>query len=75
MTGSLDVLERLCGDLKRPAGGWTVGILTIIGLFAATVAAMLNFGGLKPLWSVAMLVTLALHVLWGSAGYYPLSIR
>jgi hypothetical protein len=68
------VVARLAADIQGPAGGWTMGVLTLFFTFATPVLVWLASG---PSWlgEVGMVVFLVSHIIWGSAGYYPRSIR
>lgn len=68
----MSALRRLRDDLSRPAGGWTTGILTLMGAITFSLASF------HPVWPLGGLIAealgllcLAAHLLWGSAGYYP----
>lgn len=63
-------LDRLRADLQRPGGGWTVGVLTLLGVFVSP-AFVFVLGWPRPVAWVAMLGFLVAHLGWGSAGYYP----
>lgn len=69
---SLGAVYRLVEDLRGPAGGWTVGIVTLVGVFAVP---LIDAAGAWPApgWTAtaAMFLLLFVHILWGSAGYYP----
>lgn len=64
--------RALWNDLQRPAGGWTTGAVT---LFAGFITIVLDIAGYwpAPSWTanVTVVLLLAMHVLWGAAGYYP----
>lgn len=60
------VVSRLLNDLRRPMGGWTVGFATLFGTIVAVFAAGVHWIG----YPIA-LALFVLHLMWGSAGYYP----
>ena len=65
-TDNSGVVSRLLTDLRRPAGGWTMGILTLVGTLVAVLASSIHWIGLP----IALLL-LAAHLGWGAHGYYP----
>lgn len=65
-------ISRIVADLQKPAGGWTTGILTLLAAIAP--APMDAFGYWPgPTWSTTLVMAafLAIHMVWGAAGYYP----
>lgn len=69
-------LARLAADLRRPAGGWTVGVLTLLATIGIGLVSLLGYWpGPTGTGQVAMWISLLVHVGWGSAGYYPNRIR
>jgi len=60
------LIERLKADLNRTAGGWTVGVLTLLVWFAGLGLALVHWLG----FGVALL-GMVTHLLWGASGYYP----
>lgn len=62
-------IASLRRDLKRPGGGWTVGVATIIG---ACVALLIGTITQSALFGAVGAALLGLHMLWG-LGYYPAS--
>jgi len=65
-----DLFSRLRADLQRPAGGWTVGILTMLGcLVSGPIVYILDWP--TGIGYVLMFAFLAANMGWGMAGYYP----
>lgn len=68
----MTAVDRLLADLRRPAGGWTVGLLTLFGSVSVFV-----LDGLRllpgPRWAATItgIALLVVHLLWGAHGYYP----
>lgn len=65
-------IQRLAADLKRPGGGWTTGVLTLLGAMAVPLVEVFGIWP-GPSWSatVAGVALIALHLMWGAHGYYP----
>jgi uncharacterized protein involved in cysteine biosynthesis len=56
--------------MQRPYGGWTFGIFTMLMWFVSAAVPVLTA---VPRWigTLSMLCFLVIHLIWGSAGYYP----
>ena len=61
-------LDRLRADLARPFGGWTTGLLTLGLAAVGPLVGWLTVSWLGPVWMAGWLFV---HIIWGSAGYYP----
>jgi hypothetical protein len=72
--GLRDRFARLRADLQRPAGGWTVGLLTLLGVFVSPVIVLAQ-GWPQPVAWIAMFVCLGAHIGWGAHGYHPRGMR
>lgn len=71
-TESAAPIQRLRDDLQRPAGGWTVGLVSICGTMAVFLTGRLGLWPL-PEWTATIVgfVLFAIHIGWGAHGYYP----
>jgi len=67
---SENAFTRLRDDLNRPAGGWTMGFLTLIGTLLAPLLGA--FGIMHQFVATGLMMGLfIIHISWGLHGYYP----
>jgi hypothetical protein len=69
---SSDTIRDCCGklrrDLERPAGGWTVGLVTYGFLFGSSLLSVLT---VDLIWTIVAIFSFLAHLYWANHGYYP----
>lgn len=61
-------INALRDDLKRPAGGWTAGIVTIL---LSMLFSLVGLFTMQTISYVLAAVFMFAHLAWGAHGYYP----